>query len=117
MCSLKRGVSRSQLASLMTGERLKLRSCVATLLAWACLVALPAVAAADDFELTIEVKCDSGEFKTEFTEEQPSEADPHVRPVLHVKQNEELHALWLAANTGANETWKDVLIHFFVVAE
>jgi hypothetical protein len=39
------------------------------------------------------------------------------RPILHLKAGERVHAKWQLTNTHPKSSFKDVLVHFFVVKE
>ncbi len=54
---------------------------------------------------------------TKDTVETTSAKKPPSRPVVELIQDEAVRVSWHAKNTSQSETFKDVLVHFFVVQE
>ena len=81
------------------------------------LMYLTSSAIADDMELTLQVKSSRQHVNTERTDEEPSGKKPQPRPVFTTREPETLVVSWKAKNTGQQDTFKDVLIHCFVVRE
>jgi hypothetical protein len=88
-------------------------------LAMACVfaAATAATALASDFEIHLSAKCDGRQTRTQRTDESPSRKALLPRPVMQVNRNARIVASWQAENTGKNDEFQDVLMHFFVVEE
>lgn len=80
-------------------------------------VCLSSVAIASDMELSLQVKSRRQQVYTERTDELPSVAKPHPRPVFTSDGHETLVVSWKATNVGEQDTFENVLIHCFVVLE
>lgn len=70
-----------------------------------------------DFEIRLQVDSGGKQAQTERTEEYPSLKKPQPRPVVQIPRDQDVKVSWLAQNAGRTETFSDVLVHFFVVAE
>ena len=92
----------------------RLKAPVALAIHLAC---LGSAAIAADFEMSLEVKSAMQQVSAKPTEEQPSAAKPHPRPVFTSESKETLLVSWKATNNAKQATFQDVLIHCFVVAE
>lgn len=87
------------------------------LLCTGLLPALPTSSRAEDVELTLGVKSGQRHTQTVFTEHEPSAQQAHPRPVFRAAPGEPLTVSWQAKHDDGKRTFKDVLIHFFVVPE
>jgi hypothetical protein len=84
----------------------------------AILAVCPAsVAIAADLEMSLQVRSAKQRVGTKRTEEDPSTTKPKPRPVLTIRENEDLFVSWEATNVSKHDTYRDVLIHCVVVSE
>ncbi len=95
-------------------RQLRLKAPVVLAFHLACLCS---AAIASDFEISLQVKSATQQVSTNSTEEQPSPAKPHPRPVFTSESKETLLVSWKATNNAKHATFQDVLIHCLVVAE
>lgn len=82
-----------------------------------CLFLSATAARADDFVMTVAVKFNKREVKTKFTDEKPSRKKSHKRPVFKAAKGELLSVKWSGKNSATGDSFKDLLVHFFVVKQ
>jgi hypothetical protein len=72
---------------------------------------------ADEFKIGIKAELGNRQFQTDRTEESPSSKPVPRRPVLELSRDETVQVSWRAENVSRSDEFKEVTIHFFVVAE
>ena len=80
------------------------------------LVALCGTARAEHFAIDLEVQA-KGEKATAHAVTLGPGQKTKSRPILRLKAGERVHAKWVMTNTHPKSSFKDVLVHFFVVKE
>jgi hypothetical protein len=89
---------------------------IAASLLWLTLAVLPATGNAGEFTIDLEIK--SGQASQRAHAEEIFGRDkPKPRAVLAVKAGSTVTVKWVLRNTAKKTTFKDVLVHFFVVKE
>jgi len=88
-----------------------------TLIGAALVLMLPATVRADDVKLVLRVTSGERKVQTKVTRQEPSSQKPQPQPVFRAAPGESLKVAWEARHDDGKTTFKDVLVHFFVVPE